>query len=323
LSRRHEHTPFAHCRGAFAFVILLASALHAAPGSGEGPSRPPVMPLPTPRDARLPAPEAAALARLDALLERLTSPDAAARLAARAEIDQVGEEWLPALAVRLETIADQADKLAMKEKLTQIRDATRERLRREGEQRGETAPVATPDYLDMLLSAEPKAERSYEALVRVVALSRMFERIGSVAAGKQLIRVYVRFGEFLRVDTQLALERLGERAIAPLIETTRHPAPQIASWAEERLTAMGKALPSDAVQVSEPGVLSDVLRAYGRTRRLDTARLSISFAQSERAVVGLAARVAITLIGCAGSWPLRDAFEKTLGKRAPGSGRGI
>jgi hypothetical protein len=291
--------------------------LHAAALVGDGPSRPPVAPLPAPLDARLPAPDAAALTRLDALLDRLSAPDAAQRLSARGELGRVDASWLPAPAVRLETIADRADKIAMKTELARIREDARERLRREAARRGETAPLLTPDYLDMLLGAEPSSERTYEALVNVLALSRMFECIGNVAAGKLLIRVYVRFGEFLRVDTQLALERLGERAIAPLIESTRHPAPQIVRWAEERLAAMGKELPSDAVQVSDDAVLSDVLRAYGRTRRLDTARLSISFAQSERASVRQAAREAITLLGSAGSWQLRDAYEKTLGRRAP------
>lgn len=316
MSASDLHEPSIPRWSALALVLLLTSSLHADPVV-ESPSRPPVAQLPTPLDARLPAPDPAALTRLDALLDRLSAADSAQRLSARGELANVTADWLPALALRLETIADRADKLAMKEELAQIRDATRERLRREGERRADTSTPVMPDYLDMLLDAEPSSERPYQALVHVLALSRMLERVGSVAAGKQLIRVYVRFGEFLRVDTQLALERLGERAIAPLIETTRHPAPQIVSWAEERLVAMGKALPSDAVQVSDHALLSDVLRAYGRARRLDTARLSIAFAQSERATVRQAAREAVTLLGSAGSWPLRDAYEKTLGKRAP------
>jgi tetratricopeptide (TPR) repeat protein len=262
-----------------------------------------VLPLPAPLDARLPAPDAASLTRLDALLERLTVNDVAARLRARAELTRIDEEWLPALAVRLETIADQADKLAMKATLAELR---------------ERAPLPLPgDTLELVLRAERPADRAYEALAHVLALSRMLEHLGSAAAGKQLIRVYVRFGEFLRVDTERALERLGERALAPLIETTRHPAPQIVTWAEERLVAMGKALPGDAVQVENSDVLADVLRAYGRTRRLDTAKLFISFAASERAPVRRAAREALTLLGAAGSWQLRDGYEKAMGKRAP------
>jgi hypothetical protein len=297
--------------------VSLPGELRADPAP-LGSSRPPMLPLPTPQDPRLPAPDAAALTRLDALLERLIAKDASVRFQARAELSRLDSDGLlPAMAVRLESIADQADKPAMKEKLAQLRDSARERLRLDSERRGDPALVVTPDYLDLLLRAEPSSERSYKALVHVLALSRMLEHIGSVAAVKQLIRVYVRFGEFLRVDTQLALARLGERAVAPLIETTRHPAPQIVSWAEERLLSMGKSLPSDAVQVSDTGVLSDILRAYGRARRLDTARLLISYAQSERAPVRQAARESLTLLGTASTWQLRDAYEKTLGKRAP------
>jgi len=58
-----------------------------------------------------------------------------------------------------------------------------------------------------------------------------FERSGDWQAVRGLIDIYVRFGEFLRVDTQLSLEKMGEGAIAALIEAERHPAPKIAHWA--------------------------------------------------------------------------------------------
>lgn len=80
---------------------------------------------------------------------------------------------------------------------------------------------------------------------------------------------------------------------------------------------MGKAVASEAVQVVDPTLRADILRAYGKTRDLETARLLISFAASEHAQIRQAAREAVTSLGNAGLWQLRDAYEKTKGERAP------
>jgi tetratricopeptide (TPR) repeat protein len=155
-------------------------------------------------------------------------------------------------------------------------------------------------------------------LTELLAYARMFEEIGTLPAVRRLISVYVRFGEFLRVDTERALERLGDGAVAALIEATGHPVPRIAEWAKKRLDAMGKLVASEAVQVQNPVQRADILRAYGKTRDVGTTRLLISFAASERAAIRLAARQAVVMLGDAGTLELRDAYEKAAGKRAPG-----
>jgi tetratricopeptide (TPR) repeat protein len=144
----------------------------------------------------------------------------------------------------------------------------------------------------------------------------MCTHIGSIEAVRSLIHLYVRF-EFLRIDTQLQLNKLGDRALAGLIESTRHPAPSISEWARRRLDFLGKAIPSEVVQVQDAEILADVLRAYGRTRDPDAPRLIISFANSERAQVRLAARQAVNLLGEIANWPLRDTYENMVGKKPP------
>jgi tetratricopeptide (TPR) repeat protein len=108
-----------------------------------------------------------------------------------------------------------------------------------------------------------------------------------------------------------------DAATAALIEATAHPVPRIASWAKRQLEDMGKAVASEAVQVVDPALRADILRAYGKTRDLETARLLISYGASERAQIRLAAREAVAMLGEAGLWQLRDAYEKTVGQRAP------
>jgi len=128
--------------------------------------------------------------------------------------------------------------------------------------------------------------------------------------------VHVRFGEFLRVDTQRALTRLGDRAVPALLEARRHPTERIGKWAARRLDALGRAAPGQAAQIADVQVLADVFRAYGRTKDLDAARIVVSFAGSERAQLREAARQAVAMLGETGHWQLRDAYENVVGKRA-------
>jgi hypothetical protein len=145
----------------------------------------------------------------------------------------------------------------------------------------------------------------------------MLEHIGTTPAVRGLVDVYARFGDFLRIDTQRALARLGDRAVAGLIEARRHPSEKIAHWAARQLDMLGRAAPSQAVQIADSALLADVLRAYGRTHDLDAARIVVSFAGSERGQLREAARQAIGMLGEAGHWQLRDAYEDVMGKRAP------
>jgi hypothetical protein len=145
----------------------------------------------------------------------------------------------------------------------------------------------------------------------------MLRQIGTTPAARELISIYARFGEFLRVDTQLELERLGERSVAALVEAERHPAPKIAQWASRQLDALGKGIPSETVQTNDPEVLADVLRAHGRARNPEAARLVISFVSSEREQIRDAARQAVVLMGEVANWQLRDTYENIVGKKPP------
>jgi hypothetical protein len=205
----------------------------------------------------------------------------------------------------------------MKALLGKVRARARRAVRQQMLARGERGEVVTPDYLEMLLAHEDRSSPHLKPLTEVVAFSRMLEQIGTYRAVSKLIEVRVRFGEFLRVDTQLALKRLADRATAALIETTRHPAPSIREWAEKRLRLAGRLDPSDALETLDPRVQADVLRAYGRIKRLDTADLLISYASSDSAPVREAARQAVAHLGQAILWPLRDAYERTLGEGPP------
>ncbi|HTM45830.1 MAG TPA: hypothetical protein VL137_12800 [Polyangiaceae bacterium] len=245
------------------------------------------------------------LAAIDDLLARLSSKDADARKLARNALDHASDALIPAAAERMRRIADHADKSALKELWTSLHTET-----------DDDAQITGEDALDLLLSHSDPQNAAWRDLVCVMGLSRFFTTVGSVSASRQIVNIYVRFGEFLRIDTQRQLEKLDLRSAAALIEASRHPATKIAEWAQKELRRRHLSDPSRLVQLAQGEILADVLRAYGYTRDADRAKLVISFAGSSQTVIRLAAREATATLGEMGNWPLRDAYETIVGKRA-------
>ena len=271
--------------------------------------------LPAIPSLELPRPTPADLEELDTRLGKLCSTDDATREAARREVLEVTAKAVPALRFRLASIAESTKHDELKELLLKIRKKGRDDARDEQASEGKRGRVKTPDYFEMAIEhAEPKS-KLWCSLASVLAESRMLAQIGTTPAVRGLIDVYVRYGEFLRVDTQLQLEALGDRAVPALIEARRHPAEKIVKWSARELDALGKAIPSEAVQMTDLQVLSDVLRAYGRVRDPDAARIVVSFSNSERAQVREASRQAIAMLGEVGAWQLRDTYETVVGKK--------
>ncbi|MBK7582434.1 MAG: hypothetical protein IPI67_19810 [Myxococcales bacterium] len=301
-------------------ATLLPSA-HASSPSAEAPAAPrhdrALAALPEVPKITLPEPTATDLEDLDAVLARIRSDDATTRESAAPEVLEAKPTWVAAIARRIDTIADKANRDDMRRALDDARGKARTSQRKKMEAEGKRGRVETPDYLSILIAAAQPANKAWQDLVGVVALSRMLATIGTVEAARELINVHSRFGDFLRVDVQLLLSKMGDKAVAALVEARRHKAEKIAKWATRHLDTMGKAIPSEAVQTEDHQVLADVLRAYGRVRDPDAARIVISFANTERAQVREAARQAVAMMGEVAGWQLRDSYEDQLGKKPP------
>ena len=300
---------------AFATVLVLVLGFCAVAGAAPSASAPPKLPeLPRVPSLELGVPRPDDLAEVDRVLDRIVSDDAAEREAAMREILELSPRLVVAMRRRLASIADAANRNAMKILLYDVRRAAREDVKDEPDEQDDKKDG--PDYLALLVARTRKPEAAYRDLTRVLALSRMLEHAGTIEAVRGIIEVHVRFGEFLRVDTQRALSRLGDRAVPALLEARRHPTERIAKWASRRLDAHGRAAPGQAAQIGDVEVLANVLRAYGRTKDLDAARIVVSFAGSERTQLREAARQAVAMLGETGHWQLRDAYENVVGKRA-------
>ena len=263
------------------------------------------------------APTKEHLEELETHLSGFRSKDAHVRQSAVRQLLEVSPALVPAIDKRLNDIADRGDRSGMKRLLQSLRRKARKAVREKMRAEGKRGKIVTPDYLDIVVEFARPDDKLWQDLVSVLAMSRMLVQIGSVQGVRELIDVYVRFGDFLRVDTQLQLEKLGDKAVAALVETRRHRAGKIARWAERQLDTLGKGIVSEAVRTEDQEVLADVLRAYGRIREPDAARIIISFANSERAQIRQAARQGVAMMGEVGAWQLRDSYESTVGKKPP------
>lgn len=323
------------------------SAAPKSPASQGDPSASPgalasvAAPLPTippPQSIALAPADADAVLELDKALDSLASADPKQRESAASILAEFDETMLPAIAAKLIALRKDADRDGMTKLLEEARKAARKDSKREdteegdksGAAAGETGkslsaqPVAlidtkTTDWLKYVLQAPVPNNPAYRDLVSVLALQRACVAIGTTEGARQIINVYMYFGDLFRIDVQRQLARMSERALPALIEAQYNDSKMVRTWAKRRLDIVGRAIPSEAVSISDNQALADVLRAYGRAREVEAVRVIVSFANSDRLQVRQAAREAIGQIGEPAHWQLRDAYEQLMGDKPPRS----
>jgi tetratricopeptide (TPR) repeat protein len=148
-------------------------------------------------------------------------------------------------------------------------------------------------------------------------MTRMLAAVGTTPAVREMIQLYAHFGDLVRIDLQRQVAKLRDKAVPALIEARQHDAKSVQKWANKELDALGRAIPGEAVASSDTQILSDVLRAYGRTRDVDAARVILSFCNSDRVQLREAAREALAAIGEPGIWQIRDQYLGLTGEKPP------
>lgn len=329
-------------------IAIFAAALGLALArpvdvAASGPSQPSATPL-APAGPLPELPKLAPLAKppsdpqaekdLDDLLERLVSEQPRTREQARAAIHDLPPTMVGAVRLKLESIRKSLDRERAPKLLEDVRRAGRKSLDKAGkgqkrtkkkpkgdaEQKAEQAEPASDDdgdWLEFLHAEARPADPVWRDLVRLTAIVRVLTDVGTTPAVRELIQLHAYFGELLRIDLQRAVAKLRDRAVPALIEARQHDAKIVQKWASKQLDLLGRAIPSEAINTSDPEVLADVLRAYGRTREVDAMRVLLSFVGAERVHVREAAREAVAAIGEPGLWQLRDAYLNQGGQKPP------
>jgi hypothetical protein len=299
---------------------LAAVSTHAAPARGG---------LPRLASTALPAPEPPVTTELEQALSQLASAKAEDRAKGAERLKDGGASLLPAMAKKLQELRKGMNRDLAAILVTEARKGRAKKD--EGEENG--AKKKKPKHDDdkdkqakddpgndwlALVTAKPKpADPVYKDLVAVLAIERALVDLGTTPAARELVNVYFYFGDLLRIDVQQMIGRLGDKAVPALMEARKHDVEKVRRWASRQLDVLGRAIPGEAVQINDPDVVADVLRAYGRTKEIDALRVVVSFTSSDRVHVREAAREALVSYGEAALWQLREAYESTTGKRPP------
>lgn len=336
-----------HAAGEITQPSASASAAAAPAAPGSLPELPKLQPI------VLQEPDAAALQELDRVLERLTTGDARAKETARTAVTEVTPAVVPAVRARVQELRAGLDRKEAQGLLDDARKAGRKALRekekaekagKEKDKAGKDEKAAKDDkaskdakapkkskadkdkdkdaedegdWLEFVLANPKPKSDTWRDLVRLLAMERMLTAAGTTPAVRELLQMYSYFGELLRVDLQRQIGKLRDRAVPALIEGRQHDAKIVQRFASKQLDLLGRAIPGEAVGVTDPQVLADILRAYGRTRDVDAVRVILSFSNSDRIQLREAAREAIAAIGEPGIWQLRDAYLNQTGNKAP------
>lgn len=314
------------------FVLLLfAVALATAPAHAEAPKHAPEVPLPpipklTPIEKV--SPEAEAVQSLESRLDQLASTEVDGPLAdvdlkfLTADLDAT---IVPAIAQRLGEVKDELDGNAASHLLDKARERGQDALdqwkkqnKKSKDKDKDKDKTAEPqgDWLVFILSLDKRGD-TWRHLAEIYAMIRMLTHVGKAPAVRELVACYSHFGELVRIDLQRAIEKLGDKAIAALIEAKQHDAQKVRSWAQRQLEGLGRVTPGESVSTTDAEVLADVLRAFGRVRDVEATGVILSFANSDRVQLRIAAREALGAIGEPAEWLLKDAYETMTGQRPP------
>ncbi|GAC1354334.1 MAG: hypothetical protein NVSMB47_07610 [Polyangiales bacterium] len=237
---------------------------------------------------------------LDAAIARLGDPDAATRKAAALALVGTPADALSLLVVRM-LRAPEAGPGPMWLALDKARKAG--------------AKDESPgELLDAILGAgNGPGARSLSLLLAGI---QACEREGGVAGARVLVELAVEHKGLLKTVVTASLKRLGDHAVAALIEARHDADRDLRGYANRMLDTLGKFLPSDAVQVKDPQDLADVLVAFGKLKDPDAIRVILSYLNADRVQVREAARWAIAQLGPEARLALKESFENFTGERA-------
>lgn len=244
-------------------------------------------------------------------LERLTAGlhdrSPAARGAAVKRMQELGPDATAAITARLAVLRKASGDASV---LDVVRNAAAQAPAKAG--------TGEPDVVAALL-AMPLHEGTdpWFVALETACLMRSLAHIGTTAAARQIVIASDDHGGALRGEAGYLMRELGDRAVPALLLARASSSVWVRRWAVAQLEAMGKKSAADAVQTRSQEVLADVLRAFGTAHDLDAAPVVLSFVNSDRAQVRLAARSAIGAYGKDALWKLREAYANVFAKPAP------
>jgi tetratricopeptide (TPR) repeat protein len=247
------------------------------------------------------------VAELERITAGLRDGNDANRRAAAKSVQELGPEATGAITARLTTLRKASDDVSV---LAVVQNSIA------------ADPIkANADDFDMVaaLLAPQKREGTepwYVAL-ETACLMHALAHIGTTPAARQIVIASDDHKGALRAEAARLMHRLGDKGVPALPIARTSSSIVVRKWATTQLEVMGKKSAADAVQTKSNQVLSDVLRAFGTTHDVDAVPVVLSFVNSDRAQVRVAARDAVGAYGKDALWKLREAYSNLVAKPAP------
>jgi tetratricopeptide (TPR) repeat protein len=242
---------------------------------------------------------------LDAAIAKLADPDLATRKAGALAIVDTPPDAIALLEVRL-LRAPEAGPGPMWLAIDKARKSI-------GKEKKDDEPIG--ELLDAVVtSGNGPGARS---LALLLAGMQACEKQAGVAGARIIVKLSVDDKGLLKSIGTSSIKRLGDHAVAALIEVRRDSDKELRGFANRMLDTLGKFLPSDAVQVKDPQDLADVLVAFGKIRDQDAIRVILSYLNADRAQVREAARWSIAQFGADARPALKETYDNFTGDRAP------
>jgi hypothetical protein len=250
------------------------------------------------------APSAGELARLG---DQLGSDDPATREQAQAELRALGDDALPAIRVRLSSLAEHSDGPRVIDAVSAFRRV-----------QGVTALDGEVDLergiAPMLASDRSRGMREGAELV---LLLRALEAQKSPAAAEVIVgKLFPVEPKAFRYEARRSLARLGMVALPALVRHQNHARGFIRDLCRETLVALRMDTPGRAVQQDDVVLLSALLEAYGDILLFDAMPVVVSYVADERAAVREAAQKATRRFGKNAIWQLRERYLNATGSEA-------
>jgi tetratricopeptide (TPR) repeat protein len=282
-------------RSSLAIALFSALAVTSSPALAATP------PAPPPASAAASATPSVGAADIDARIAKLADGDVEVRRTAARALSSTPGDALPLLEVRL---------LRAPEGGTGPIWLTYDKLRK-------AIPPGTKeedfDFVDAAVVAGNG--NGPRGLALLLAGIRAAERQGGVIGARVLVKLTGEHKGIFKPLAIAALKRMGDHAVAALVEVRRDPDKDLRNLSNKLLDGMGRFLAQDAVQVKDPQSLADVLVAFGKTKDPDALRVVISYLNADRVAVRDAARWSVAQYGADAKPLLKETYEAFSGEK--------
>lgn len=240
-------------------------------------------------------------AELASLAAQLQAGDPQLRAAAVSALAHLELEALPALEQRWRSVAAQ-------------RPAREEVLRVLAALRHAAGSRRADDDTDLHAGVLPllEHERSSSALAVIEPLLwlRALEAMDDSRALLPLAHYVVLDEGAWDAELRLSCKRTGARALPALLALRSHESAPVRRFALASISALGLDDPKVALAVTDPYLLSQIVRAYGKALELSAMPLIVRLVGNDSTQVREAARDAVGRYGKNAIWQVRELYEE-------------